>query len=100
MQAAVKARDRQCSVDSSRVQRVAGVVDDKDSMKGPYAPGGRQYDRVRGKTSRQAVRADSWARRGRDLRENYDPTLRPLDLSNTTSEPLSSCGLCLRLIGD
>jgi hypothetical protein len=32
--------------------------------------------------------------------KNYDPALRPLDLSNTTSEPLSSCGLCLRLIGD
>jgi hypothetical protein len=32
--------------------------------------------------------------------ENCDPALRPLELSNTTSEPLSSCGLCLRLIGD
>src|SRR5215472_15887556 len=32
--------------------------------------------------------------------KNHDPALRPLDLSNTTSEPLSSCEPCLRLIGD
>jgi len=32
--------------------------------------------------------------------KHYDPALPPLDFSNTTSEPLSSCGLCLRLIGD
>jgi len=32
--------------------------------------------------------------------KNYDPAFRPLNLSNTTSEPLSSCGLCLRLIGE
>jgi hypothetical protein len=52
----------------------------------------------------QAIRADSYCTAPRDPSvtsvKNYDPALRPLDLSNTTSEPLSSCGLCLRLIGD
>jgi len=52
----------------------------------------------------QAIRAGSTARHPVILAvtsvKNYDPALRPLDLSNTTSEPLSSCGLCLRLISD
>jgi hypothetical protein len=52
----------------------------------------------------QAMRADTYCTPPCDPSvtsvKNYDPALRPLDFSNTTSEPLSSCGLCLRLIGD
>jgi hypothetical protein len=65
---------------------------------------GRQHNRVlRRPADAAAIRADYCT----PLRDpsltsvkNYDPTVRPLDLSNTTSGPLSRCGLCLRLISE
>ena len=73
-------------------------------MKGPNALGvGSIIAFLEDRLMVQAIRADSYctAPRGPSATsvKNYDPALGPLDLSNTTSEPLSR-GLCLRLIGD